>query len=217
MEVLARTRPVFHSEADFQHALAVGMSERDPDYDVRLEYRPLREERLYLDLWVGSSEGTAAVELKYKTRSVALEWGDELFELAGHGAQPLGAYDFWKDVQRLETVVQARQGTVGYAVLLTNDSTYWSAPASRDTIGDAFSTHEGREASGHLQWASHAGAGTIRGREAPIPLQGAYRVSWSDYSRLGPEPGMSFRYVAVHVGADGVGLGTSRDRRDRDA
>lgn len=40
MSQLAGTRPIFHSEADFQHALAWEIQNQHPQAAVRLEYRP---------------------------------------------------------------------------------------------------------------------------------------------------------------------------------
>ena len=50
---LAARRPIFHSEADFQHALAQAIHEADPDIPIRPEYRPFPDERLYVDVWLG--------------------------------------------------------------------------------------------------------------------------------------------------------------------
>jgi len=40
MAALARVRPLFHSEADFQHAFAWQLHSADPDARIRLETRP---------------------------------------------------------------------------------------------------------------------------------------------------------------------------------
>lgn len=109
MQHLAAKRPVFHSEADFQHALAWELHERYPHCSLRLEYKPPHlNAPIYLDMWVHSSETTLAIELKYKTRAGHLEFEGESFDLLHHGAQPLGRYDFLKDVERLEHVVAER-------------------------------------------------------------------------------------------------------------
>ena len=50
MRTLASKRPVFHSEADFQHALAMQIVGAEPGVQIRLEYRPFSHERIYLDL-----------------------------------------------------------------------------------------------------------------------------------------------------------------------
>ena len=72
---LAAKRPVFHSEADFQHALAWEIHLAFPDAVVRLErpYRTGEGPRIHLDLWVKGSDRTAVLELKYKTKKMRVE------------------------------------------------------------------------------------------------------------------------------------------------
>jgi hypothetical protein len=119
---LAKSRPVFHSEADFQHALAWEIHRHLPQASVRLEYKPPEvTSRMYLDIWVALGTTRIAIELKYKTRKVKTVVGGEAFDLSNHGAQDLGRYDFLKDIQRLENVCAARRDTVGYTIMLTND------------------------------------------------------------------------------------------------
>ena len=48
MQRLAPVRPVFHSEADFKHALAWALQEGSPTLRVQLEYRPFPDKRAYL-------------------------------------------------------------------------------------------------------------------------------------------------------------------------
>jgi len=196
---LAASRPVFHSEADFQHALAMLIAKAHPEAKIRLEGRPVSHERVYLDLWVETEGRKLAIELKYKTRRVSVEWGGEQFDLANQGAQDLSAYDVWKDVQRIERICGHRPDVEGYVIFLTNDAAYWSQPASDSTVGASFRMNEGRIASGGLYWASHAGEGTMKNREQPIDLKGTYRVSWNDYSRLGSAPGLALRYTVIAV------------------
>ena len=197
---LAGTRKVFHSEADFQHALAWHIHHAMPESQVRLEVDVMQVERQrrFLDIWL-PLEGIA-IELKYKTRGLALEQDDESFALRDQSARDQGRYDFLRDIQRLELMhSKMEQFGAGYAVLLTNDSSYWSEPRSQDAVDSDFRIHEGRPISGELAWAAHAGVGTVRGREAPIQLRGSYRLRWQEYSN---SPGKSrgrFRYLAIAV------------------
>jgi hypothetical protein len=80
---LAVERPIFHSEADFQHALAWKLHEVMSEARIRLEYRPFPGKPLYLDIWMGL-QFAAAIELKYATRKLLVEVGDEQFNLKGH-------------------------------------------------------------------------------------------------------------------------------------
>ena len=68
MSDLAVERPVFHSEADFQHSLAWSIHHKIPHGQVRLEYKPFADKRMYLDLWLPGKG--VALELKYRTRQL---------------------------------------------------------------------------------------------------------------------------------------------------
>jgi len=199
LRVLASERPVFHSEADFQHAFAWEIHQRLPNALIRLELPiPVKGERIHLDVWCAHTDMAFAVELKYKTRRTAVRLGQEQFALKDQSAQDLGRYDFIRDVQRLEQVVEGRENTTGYAVLLTNDSAYWGQPRQQ-SIYAHFSLHHGRLIQGSLQWGAGASAGTKRGREKPLILHGRYAVNWTDYSRPTPNPYGLFRYLMIEV------------------
>jgi len=100
-------RPIFHSDADFQHALAWRILLSVPDAQVRLEYRLQLAERIYLDLWVRTADGSVALELKYPTRKLQCRVAGEEFALKDQSAQDVRRYDFIKDIARLEQVVAA--------------------------------------------------------------------------------------------------------------
>ena len=84
-----------------------------------------------------------AVELKYKTRKLLVELDGEAFSLASHSAQDIGRYDFIKDIFRLEKIVPSLENCVGHAIMLTNDSSYWTSH-SKSTVDEAFRLTEGR-------------------------------------------------------------------------
>ena len=200
MGSLADSRKVFHSEADFQHALAWQIHEAAPESRVRLEVNvvPAAAQRMYLDIWL-PVEGIA-IELKYKTRGLELEQDDEPFVLRNQSAQDQGRYDFLLDIQRLEILcTELEQCKAGYAVLLTNDSSYWKVPTHRDTVDAAFRVHEGRAVSGALAWGARASSGTVGGRESPIQIQDSYRLRWNEYFGFPGKSYGSFRYLAVSV------------------
>ena len=103
MEGLSRSRPIFHSEADFQHALAWRLHETVPEIEVRLEFRPLPQENIYIDIWI--PKGRIAIELKYLTRKLLADWRGETFMLRNQAAQATKRYDFLeRDRGALRTV-----------------------------------------------------------------------------------------------------------------
>jgi hypothetical protein len=197
---LATKRPVFHSEADFQHALAWELHLVDPNINVRLEYRPpWIDRRQYVDIWVIQGDTETAIELKYKTKKMDISIAGEQFALQNQAAQDIGRYDFVKDIERLERVVAARRQVVGYAIILTNDATYWSHPRKSDTVDSDFRIQEGRTLSGLLNWGPGASEGTRRSRTDSIQLANSYQLAWRDYSAVGDLKDMKFRYAIVQV------------------
>ena len=203
LKALCRTRPIFHSEADFQHALAWEIHKQFPAYSVRLEYPLSLEKSDHLDILASNSNNLVAIELKYKTRLLATTFEDELFWLKDHSAQDCGRYDFLKDVQRLEEFISKHRNAIGYAVLLTNDSSYWKPPRNDSTVDASFRIHEGRLVHGTLSWGSRASKGTTKDREGAIVVQGNYQLAWQDYygavtlSNLGNHT--KFKYLLVKV------------------
>ena len=197
---LATKRPVFHSEADFQHALAWELHLMDPNINVRLEYRPpWIDRRQYVDIWVIQDDTETAIELKYKTKKMDISIAGEQFALQNQAAQDIGRYDFVKDIERLERVVATRRPGVGYASILTNDSTYWSHPRRGDSVDSDFRIQEGRTLSGLLAWGAGASEGTRRGRTDAIQLANSYQQDWRDYSEVGNSKDMKFRFMIVQV------------------
>ena len=197
MSILAKKRKLFHSEADFQHTLAWELHEYYPDSEIRLEYKPKDiSERIYLDIWIKHREKYYAIELKYKTRDLSITDSEERYELVTHGAQDLGRYDFLKDVQRIENLAQMGTDTMGIALFLTNDSSYWK-PTVRNTGDSEFRIHEGAVLSGELAWTSGVSEGTTKKREDPIVLKNMYTVQWNTYSELGKVKYGMFKYLLI--------------------
>ncbi|HEV2236293.1 MAG TPA: hypothetical protein VGR57_06485, partial [Ktedonobacterales bacterium] len=196
---LARVRPIFHSEADFQHALAWHLHERWPAARIRLEYRPFAAEKVYLDLWFALGEHAWAIELKYTSRQIDVTRDGERFALITQGAQDILRYDYIKDITRVERIAQTHRNVDGLALLLTNDPVLWLPPTGRLNVDGQFKLNEGRKLLGVLDWEAHTG-GTKKGRETPHHLRGMYTAHWQDYSEM-PGQGASsqFRFLAIHA------------------
>jgi hypothetical protein len=207
LTTLADQRRIFHSEADFQHALTWEIHEHFPDASIRLERPVLYPKRMYVDVWIEQDGKIFVIELKYKTWNLATTWAGEEFKLRNQGAQDIGRYAFIKDIQRLENIVGDRDDVSGYAILLTNDPSYWSqkegAPTAL-TIDAAFRLNEGGTLHGTLDWGAGASEGTKRGHEEVLRLRGAYPLRWNTYSEL-PDAGSygTFRYLLVEVKNEG--------------
>ncbi|MBE7514658.1 MAG: hypothetical protein HS103_17820 [Anaerolineales bacterium] len=198
MTKLATIRPLFHSEADFQHAFAWHFHELFPTAIVRLEYPVFIDRWIYLDLWLHTFDMRLAVELKYKTLKLEIAHDNERFQLKNQGAQDLGRYDFLKDVARLEQVSGTNADVQGYAVLLTNDPSYWGTGRA-GTVDTNFRLHHGRSVTGEMTWLPHASDGTMRNRIEAIQLRRDYTVEWNPYSKISPNRGGEFRYLVFKV------------------
>lgn len=200
LESLARSRRVFHSEADFQFAFAWEAKAIRPDLDVRLETHPEPNVRLDLELIDAASGAGVAVELKYMTRLWAGTDHGETFALKNQGASDLRCYDVVKDLARVERFVDARPGWSGLVIVLTNEPAYWRPKThGRATNADAFRLHEGAVLAGERAWGPLTG-GTAKGRENAIVLRGHYVARWSDYSRLDSSPPGTMRLLVIPVG-----------------
>jgi len=206
---LAEQRPIFHSEADFQHGLAWQVRCMNPDSQIRLETRPTRGVRL--DLLVCVDGVRIAVELKYLVAGFTGVVAGERYELPSQAAQDISRHDVVKDVVRLERLVAEGWADVGWSVTLTNDSCYWRPGRKPEPIDASFRLHEGRSLSGTLGWAPHAGTGTTHKRDVPLLLAGTYVCRWRDYSTVADSRGReaAFRYLCFAVGRTQSGQSVS--------
>lgn len=198
---LAARRPIFHSEADFQHALAWEFHISNEGAQVRLEKQIAEtgSPREYLDLLVHIGDQSIAIELKYKTRLLNINHEGEQYSLRNQSAQDIGRHDFIKDIGRLERYVKAHEKSEGIAVLLTNDPSYWTASKKLDSIDVQFRIHEGRILQVGAAWGEKAAPGTTYMRSEPLKLFGSYKIAWQEYSSLGSGPAGKFRCIVVHV------------------
>lgn len=217
---LRENEKLLFNERDLQMHLAVYLKERghydrvEVEYylptEMLPEYKKLatRNERLYLDIVVAKEGKYVPIELKYKTKEVAVameRFGEPFSEaedsgtgvskghgaLKSHGAQDLGRYDFWKDVKRLE-LVKNRFGNVegGLAVFLTNDTTYKAKPKG---LIENFSMAEGEPLPMEKHW-SDATRPTAEGRP-DFEVSKEYELRWQE-RQIG---GIGFHYCVLAV------------------
>jgi len=210
MRGLAEKRPIFHSEADFQFALAwhikdLHIKEKRSDCEVRLEWPPSKE-NMRIDIWLPND--ATAIELKHPLdKAPEICHDGERFKL-GNYRSAQARYGFVKDIRRLERMVDDERNRVerGFAVLLTNRKRLWKTPTSRrkDTRDEKFRIHQGVKLCGTLAWLPESKSST---NEKPICLQGSYELDWQDFSDLKTLDNIQihggnkikFRYLAVEV------------------
>lgn len=199
IESLASVRPVFHSEADFQHAFGQALHVLDPTLHVRLEVPQARDEvgRWYIDMLCRSPRRCTAVEFKYFTSAWAGNdpASGEAFMLREHAATDLARRNFVFDIARLERLCAAVPDTDGIALMLSNEPSLWQRPRGPRVTGDhEFRIHEGTTLAGTLTW---------RGNRYPKNqrhLIGTYPLEWHDYTHLPGRNGV-FRWLAVGIEA----------------
>jgi hypothetical protein len=194
MHELGRDRPVFHSEADFQHAFGQTLHDLAPELRIRLEVRQQNAE--YLDLLCFGPSGRTAIEFKYATRAWIGTDGrtHESFRLRSHAATDLMRLGFVSDIARVERFCTEQPGTSGVAIMLTNESHLWREPNQnrRLTADHEFRIHEGIELAGTLKWADDKYPGNTR------ELRGRHSMRWRPYSEL-PASNGTFKWAAAYV------------------
>ena len=201
---LAVKRPVFQNEKDFQFELALKIKTKFPNWNVRFE-KNLTDDKYdmrKMDLWI---DNTYAVELKYPTRTLSHKVNNEIFNLNNHSAEDYSRYDFLKDIERMEEVVNKNTDVKGYAVLITNNMSI-GIPSTKDDVADfQFRIHEGKTINNEkLDWIRKEGGQSYGKRENPIKLRGTYKFNWKDYSELKnknnlPVTNGKFRYLFVEI------------------
>ena len=204
---LSKTRPIFHSEADFQ--LELGLKLREIGHRVRLE-RPHHFEvpilgmtKFELDIEL---DGEIAIELKYKSQKLHHVFDGENFKLTNHSAPNLGRFDFLDDARRVKYFQDYNQFKKGFAILLTNSKDYWSNDG-RNTMAREFSIIKGRKLTkgDSLRWypqdpTLNSGGLKRIAPYSPIEIQFNEEISWFDYSNIEGKKHGVFKFVVIEVG-----------------
>ena len=205
VQSMAKQRPFFYSEADFQHSLALALKANG--YEVFLEY-PINGE--HIDIIAKKNRAYYPIELKYKTKAfTCIGLFGNTCSLKNQQARDLGRFHYWKDVKRIENIKKGYQESQeGYAIILTNDSEYWTLP-SKPTIDCDFKLHAGMKVQ-NVFWHNipgkakndpnyEAGKTVYNG----FSLNKKYNVpSWIDYSTvIHPESDRTqvFKFLTINV------------------
>jgi hypothetical protein len=200
---LQANRPIFHSEADFQHALAWEIHLENPLAHVRLEvgHKGCAGPTERIDIVVTSEGTTLAIELKYKKKKFDGVVGGEEFHLTQQSSTDTAQFDYVRDICRLERFVKANPASVGYAMLLTNEDFYWKCPQRPNSnANDAeFRIYEGCILKGVVGWKEKAAAGTKGKHASPLILTGSHSMQWADYSEIEGKGARVLRYVLVEI------------------
>ncbi|WP_377266894.1 hypothetical protein [Peterkaempfera sp. SMS 1(5)a] len=201
MAVLARERPVLHSEADLQHGFARVLWELDCEVRCRLEVRQTTSDGIeHLDLLCIGSRGRTAVEFKYIKHAWSGSVGagplGEQYVLKSHGATDEARRDFVFDIARLERFCE-RPDQNGLALMVTNEPALWRGPkpSGQRSRDHEFRLHQGGTLAGTLLWG-----GEDYPRNTRV-LRGTYPLNWRPYSQQDGAGGV-FQYLAVSIEPD---------------
>jgi len=198
LKEMSQERPIFHSEKDFQFALAWKIKEQE-NCEVRLEQNVKINdtETISVDICVIENDKLVPIELKYKTKSFIGQINKEKFELKNQDARDQGCFDYLKDIQRIENCLISNNLEKGYAIILTNDRLYWENKTS-NTNFEQFKVYDGRKITGSLCWKVGTSDSSKSGRDDCIKLLGNYNVLWKDYFKT-TNQNQVFRYVLIEI------------------
>ncbi|MBP0085071.1 hypothetical protein B0F69_24285 [Rhodococcus hoagii] len=194
MDTLARQRPVFHSESDFQLALALVLA--DDVAQLRLEKKLSVSEpvggrsRLSIDV-LGELDGhRIALELKYPKKRLRTSVEGEVFDLPASGAPDLDTAAIWRDVQRIERLLLDEAVDAGASITLTNYPFWSERNTTARSQAHEFRLWEGRNVDpGALQWRLKGGQVGER-----LMFESAYRCGWRGF---GNDDDFGFRYLLL--------------------
>lgn len=195
---LSKKRPIFHSEADFQHALAWEIHQKLNKIDIRLEKRFMVNtlDEIYVDIYLKLKNVSIVIETKYTTKKLEIELNGEEFVLKDHRGLTERRKDFLYDIYRLEKLKNEKKITKGYAIFLTNNPSYWTQP-QKDTNDKSFRIHEGQKIQKGQSYTYSKSTGKNK-VNITLKLEKEYSFKWTPYSSS-KDNNYEFKYLLVEV------------------
>lgn len=193
-------KTLFYNECHLQMELAAYLRQSKNYCNVHLEYfvpgAEVQLQNLYIDIVVEKDGEYLPIELKYKTTTLNKDicrFGEEIKGvdvLKNHGARDLGAYDFWRDVNRIECLVKRFSNVKnGIALFLTNDQGYWTLPKDGTTPNYAnFSIKDGK----HTKEKTWQGNTAMSAARPSFNVEKEYKLEWKDYD-------LPFKYCLLEI------------------
>lgn len=211
---LSKRRPIFHSEADFQHELALELNRSG--WECRLEV-PItikvkgEKAKAEVDLLARSNKAETfyAIELKYVSAKLKASYREESFDLSQNWGVNLSRFDCLADWQRLASIVDSGSAQAGFAVFMTNYEDAWTrdlAKAKNPPMAREMSIHEGRNfrKGDALDWHPQTpSVGAVSKKRlppySPIICPASVSCVWTDYSHERAEKNGQFRYLLLET------------------
>ncbi len=204
-EFLSKNTKLFYNERDLQVNLALFLKSKGYYNNVFLEYS-LPTKELYpdsnssadvrIDIVVEENGKYIPIELKYKTEKEEGKlnrFGEECsnIRLKKQGAQNIGKYSFWKDIERIERIKERFKNVqVGFCVFVTNDKSY------KQISGGAtapFSMEAGASRIGDLRWDGDV---ELAKKLPTISLKGRHTIEKWDTTK---NEDIEFYYTIIKV------------------
>jgi hypothetical protein len=214
LKELAEIRPLFYSEADFQHSFAILLSTKGHTvileksfYNVAVD-GCLQEfyKEMHIDILI---DGNTAVELKYKTKGLGKVYKD--YEIKQHGATNHGRYDAYEDARRIVSLIIDDTYTevqTGFTIFLTNEELYWSKPNSK-SMNSEFSLVDGCPFKNSLSWKYKSKnhklkkktSGSTRYSKERNPMKVKFRdkILWQNFGKSNDEIIPNFKFFILDL------------------
>ena len=227
LENLAKRRPLFWSEADFQFEFAWELHkklgeganiylERRFELDNDKDTRDKNHNKYYVDIWVEYQDGIYPIELKYTTTVCKIHDAENPVETKEQSARDAGCYRFLWDIKRLEEIKTSLspKEVKGYAIMLTSDAGYYEERKPKQpTLFDDFRLTHNRKIKKdtELKWNLSRIAEDKRAdhwsRNWPkFTLKGEYILQWQDFKPIQTKPviddkgnSVTLKYLLVEV------------------
>lgn len=202
----------FFSEADLQHQLSWELHKIYEDGDFHLEvpfqhYKPSKENStVYVDIVIFLHGKRIGLELKYKTTKYDFVYRDRPISLKNQGAQNNCRYDIFKDIERLQHLIDKGLLDEGFSISLTNDTIlFQKKPRDPADIGANFFLTD-RKAGDCLLWNEGSKNKNLKSRGDPITL--LYDVIFVDsvWHEYGSEKNSKFLCKIVQCSPEGKRL-----------
>lgn len=193
LDRLAKKDHFFVSEAHLQTEFIIEAAKIYPDMRYYPELAPstfpsnyekdFGGKAIFFDLLIKCKTQTVLVEFKYLTREYEEVVDGLHIQVKNHSAQDIRRYDCWKDIARIEacTIDDKTDIDYGYFILVTNDSSYWKAPRSANTMDSAFRMQSGIHKAENKKWRDDASKGTIGDRNHEINIKHNYYFEYKDF------------------------------------
>ncbi|GAB1433072.1 hypothetical protein MASR2M29_16970 [Spirochaetota bacterium] len=185
-----QTEKQYHIEAQVQQKIGIEIFKRtytnEKPIEPTLEYRFTNETRNtneYIDIFFSYEKLKMGIELKYKTSA------KNETSYIQQGAQNNGKYDFIKDIYRLEKAKENGIIDKGFALLLTNDKSYWTAARKGSSV-KAFDllANTCTKEKYIPKW---------KDRKETLKLNNQYQITWLPDKSVGG--GYTFLYLIVEI------------------